>query len=377
MVGTASEGARDREDRLTGALLGMAVGDALGLPMEGMSARRARRMFGGELRHRLVLGRGMISDDTEHACMVAQALLVAPDDAERFARSLAWRLRWWLVGLPAAVGFGTLRAILKLWMGFPPRSSGVRSAGNGPAMRAPMIGAFFAEDGAGLAAAVKASTRLTHRDARAETGALVIALATAAAVRSGARLDAAALIEDLIEELIEDLIVELRGDLEDEELTRALRLAQEHLQRGAEPSEYAAALGLSKGITGYIHHTVPVALYCWLRTPDDFRRAITSIIALGGDTDTTAAIVGGMAGARVGSAGIPAEWLDGLADWPRSVSWLRKLGARLSAQRAAGADSSSKALGPLRLFWPGLLARNVVFTAIVLLHGLRRMLPPY
>jgi ADP-ribosyl-[dinitrogen reductase] hydrolase len=371
MVGTASEGARDREDRITGTLLGMAVGDALGLPMEGMSARRAGRMFGGELRHRLVLGRGMISDDTEHACMVAQALLVAPHDAERFARSLAWRLRWWLVGLPAAVGFGTLRAILKLWMGFPPRSSGVRSAGNGPAMRAPMIGAFFAEDRVGLAAAVRASTRLTHRDARAETGALVIALATAAAVRSGDDFDAAALIEALIEALI----VELRGDLEDEELTRALRLAQEHLRRGAEPSEYAAALGLSRGITGYIHHTVPVALYCWLRTPDDFRRAITSIIALGGDTDTTAAIAGGMAGARVGSAGIPAEWLDGLRDWPRSVSWLRKLGARLAAQQAA--DPSTKALGPLRLFWPALLARNVMFTAIVLMHGLRRMLPPY
>jgi hypothetical protein len=44
---------------------------------------------------------------------------------------LARRLRGWLAAMPAAVGFGTLRAILKLWMGFPPSRSGVRSAGNG------------------------------------------------------------------------------------------------------------------------------------------------------------------------------------------------------------------------------------------------------
>lgn len=348
----------DRDDLISGALLGLAVGDALGLPMEGMSARRAGRVFGGELRHRLVLGRGMISDDTEHACMTAQALLVAPRDPDRFARSLAWRLRWWLLGLPAAVGFGTLRAILKLWMGFPPRSSGVRSAGNGPAMRAPVIGAFYAEDEAGL----RASTRLTHRDARAEAGALAIALATAAAVRSGGRgsFEAQALLDEL-------------SAIDDDELRRALQLAKDHLRRGASARAYADALGIQGGISGYIHHTVPVALYCWLRTPDDLRGAITAVIALGGDTDTTAAIVGGLAGARVGAAGIPAEWLAGLREWPRSVSWLRRLGARLASQRA----DPSRALGPLRLFWPALLARNLAFTAIVLLHGVRRMLPPY
>jgi ADP-ribosyl-[dinitrogen reductase] hydrolase len=369
-----SRGARGREDRMVGVLLGMAVGDALGLPMEGMSPRRAARVFRGELRHQLVLGRGMISDDTEHACMVAQALLVAPEDPARFARSLAWRLRWWLLGLPAAVGFGTLRAILKLWMGFPPRLSGVRSAGNGPAMRAPVIGAFFAEDEDGLRAAVRASTRLTHRDARAEAGALAIALATAAAVRSADHgddgnftLDATALLGEL-----------KRHSPGDEELIRALALVEEHLQLGSTPRQLAEALGIRGGISGYIHHTVPVALYCWLRTPDDFRAAITEVIALGGDTDTTAAIVGGMAGGSVGAARLPVDWVSGLRDWPRSVSWMRRLGARLAARHEApAAVTSTTALGPLRLFWPALLLRNLVFTAIVLMHGVRRMLPPY
>jgi len=88
----------------------------------------------------------MISDDTEHTLMVAQSLLKHPDDAAAFARSLAWRLRWWFLGLPAGVGLATARACLKLWLGFPPQRSGVHSAGNGPAMRSALLGAYFFDD---------------------------------------------------------------------------------------------------------------------------------------------------------------------------------------------------------------------------------------
>ena len=113
--------AMDRTQQIVGCLLGGAVGDALGLPFEGLSRRRvAARLAGAPLEHSLVRGRGMISDDTEHACMTAQALLSAPDDPDAFARSLAWRLRGWLMILPAAVGWSTLRAIIKMWLGASP-----------------------------------------------------------------------------------------------------------------------------------------------------------------------------------------------------------------------------------------------------------------
>ncbi|MCA9618991.1 MAG: ADP-ribosylglycohydrolase family protein, partial [Myxococcales bacterium] len=136
-----------RIEVLQGALVGTAVGDSLGLPYEGMSRRRVRRMVGGRrLRHRFALGRGMVSDDTDHACLVALALLRAQGDSQVFARVLARSLRWWLAGLPAGVGLGTLRAILKLWVGFGADRSGVWSAGNGPAMRAPIIGAYASGD---------------------------------------------------------------------------------------------------------------------------------------------------------------------------------------------------------------------------------------
>ena len=155
-------------EKFQGALLGAAVGDALGLPREGLSPSRATRLFGtAPLKHSLVFHKGLTSDDTEHACMVGQSLLVSHDNPTLFARVLAWKLRFWLLGLPAGVGFATLRSILKLWLGFSPQSSGVFSAGNGPAMRAPILGVYASslpDPKTFLQQFVTASTQITHSD---------------------------------------------------------------------------------------------------------------------------------------------------------------------------------------------------------------------
>jgi hypothetical protein len=118
-----------------------------------------------------------------------------------------------------------------------------------------------------------------------------------------------------------------------------------------------------------------MALYCWLRHPGDFRQAVEEVIALGGDADSTGAIVGGMVGATVGASGIPAEWLGGLFEWPRSVTWMRALAERLAVCFPQDGDGDHPR--PLPLFWPGTLPRNLLFLSTVLLHGLRRLLPPY
>jgi ADP-ribosylglycohydrolase len=352
-------------ERIAGLLLGTAVGDALGLPREGLSRRRAQRLYGtGPVEHRLLLSRGMLSDDTEHACMTAQALLATRFDEARFTRSLAWRLRGWLLALPPAVGWGTLKAILKLWFGFPPSRSGVWSAGNGPAMRAPIIGACFAQDRAALTSAIRASTRLTHRHPRAEMGALAIAVAAAHAVSEGKPHGADSILE------------EVRGHVSrDEELVASLDKVERHLSHGARAIELADALGLDRGVSGYMNHTVPVALYCWLRYRGDFRGAIESVIGLGGDTDSTAALVGALAGAECGVDAIPTTWRDGLTDWPRSAVWLRSLATRLGT--ALDAESDAPVVRPLPLFWPAIPLRNLFFLALVMMLGLRRLLPPY
>jgi hypothetical protein len=128
-------------------------------------------------------------------------------------------------------------------------------------------------------------------------------------------------------------------------------------------------------VSGYVYHTVPLALYCWLRRPGDFRGAVEEVIALGGDADSTGAVAGGIAGATVGAAGIPPDWLAGLFEWPRSAAWLRELAGRLADQFPSSGEPVGR--GPLRLFWPGLVPRNLLFLAVVLAHGFRRLLPPY
>jgi ADP-ribosylglycohydrolase len=355
---------RDRGDRIVATLLGTAVGDALGLPREGLSSRRARRLFGEEVRHAFVAGRGMVSDDTEHSCLLGQALLAAPDDPRRFARALAWKLRLWILGLPAGVGLGTARAIGKLWLGFPPDRSGVRSAGNGPAMRAALLGACMGEDPDRVRPWVEAATRCTHTDPRAARAAFLVALAAGhAAVRAPEEVDA------------EEFLVRAESSIggADDEIRSILQGMRGHLARGAALPDFAASLGAERGVSGYAYRTVPVSLYAWLCHRGDFRAAVAGVIRLGGDTDTTGAITGAITGAGVGTAGIPADWLRGISEWPRSVTWMRRLGERLAARFPGGADLR----GEVPVAWPLLLPRNLLFLAVVLAHGLRRLLPPY
>lgn len=340
-----------------GCLLGGAVGDAIGLPYEGLSrAQVARRLGAGPLRHSLVGRRGLCSDDTEHACMTGQALLAAPDRPDAFARSLAWRLRGWLLGLPAAVGWGTLRAIVRLWLGWSPERSGVASAGNGPAMRAALLGVCLGARPDRLDAFVRRSTRMTHADPRALAGALAVARTAAAASRSD-RTPA-------------QILADVRARCDDAELVQALTLCEQHLAVDAPPPTLARALGQEHGISGYVHHTVPAALYCWASAPRDVRAAVEHAVRLGGDTDTVAAIAGGLAGAAGGRPAVPPDWLAGLREAPRSVRWMTDLGDRLTATFAAEPPRRGR---PLPLAWPLLLLRNAAFTAIVLTHGLTRL----
>ncbi len=143
-------------------------------------------------------------------------------------------------------------------------------------------------------------------------------------------------------------------------------------EKGESVSQFASFLGSTHGISGYICHTVPCVMQTWLRHQEDFASGVKEIIAAGGDTDTTAAILGAIIGARVGQRGIPEKWLHRIIEWPRSVAWIERLG-QASAQAVDGEPGAS---GPA-YFAPGVLARNTFFLAVVLAHGFRRLLPPY
>lgn len=345
---------------IVGSILGTAVGDAIGLPYEGLSRRRAAKMFGMPDRHRFFFGRGMVSDDTEHTCMVAQSLIGSSVDVDSFRRHLAWRFRLWLLGLPAGIGLATLRSIVRLWLGLDPRKSGVFSAGNGPAIRSAIIGAAV-EDDAALRQLVRASTRITHTDPRAESGALAVALAARMA-RQTEVVSGGAFLSRLDSFLV----------AERDELALLVSDAVESVGRGQSTQAFAESMGLTKGVSGFVCHTVPVAIHAWLGNQRDYRAAVTAVIECGGDADSTGAIVGGIVGAGVGKEGIPAQWLDGLIEWPRTAEWMERLGAQLESAVQGGSAGR-----PIGLPIYGVALRNLLFLVIVLVHGLRRALPPY
>ncbi len=344
-------------------ILGTAVGDSLGLPAEGISKERAGRMFKGRRRQLFILGRGMISDDTEHCLFVVQSILAHPDSHERFARRLGLCLKWWFAALPAGVGLATARACICLWIGFDPKDSGVFSAGNGPAMRAAPLGAFFFSKPEDLDAYVRVSTCITHTDPKALTGALAVARTAAWIVR-----------DNLPEKPDIGAFCRMLRDIssDDSDWRSVMETMEEALQSGKEVHEFASAIGCGKAVSGYIYHTVPAALFAWHRHFGDFEKTLASLLDCGGDTDTTGAIAGALAGLSAGENGIPKDWVEGIVEWPRSVRILR-----MAADRMAELAECGKSAGPVKYFLPGILPRNLLFLAVVLAHGFRRLLPPY
>lgn len=334
-------------------LLGAAVGDSLGLPAENLSARRIRQRWPGPWKQRFVFGRGMVSDDTEHTVFVGQCLADGPFDADDFQRKLSWKLRCWLLCVPAGIGFATLRAILKLWLGFAPSRSGIFSAGNGPAMRSALIGVFFAGDVETIRDYVRASTRLTHTDPKAEAAALAVALTASWSTTAGEPGLARA-------EAIRELWIAAYPNNQ-EWLALIDQIIDAH-RRQLTVAEFVQELGLTKGITGYAYHTVPVALYAWLRHFGNYRAGLEAVLGCGGDTDTVGAITGAILSVN---SPIPEEWSTRICDYPISRSYLEQLATTL--------ESKSRILPTFN--WLALPFRNLAFLAIVLAHVVRRLIP--
>jgi ADP-ribosylglycohydrolase len=330
-----------------------------------MRARRGARVFPDRDRHHLLFGKGMVSDDTEHACFVAQALVRAGGEIRTFERQLARSLRWWLLGLPAGVGLATGRSIFKLWIGWPPSRSGVFSAGNGPAMRSPIIGVVKGHSPEDLRRWVMASTQITHSDPKAFYGALAVALAAHQSAR----------METLSPTEFVDAFTVLLADEPATEVIDLVRAAATSAGLGESVSEFAAVIGSPRGISGYMYHTVPCVLHVWFRHYDDFAGGLQELIAAGGDTDTTGAILGGIIGARVGRDGIPGRWLDDIIEWPRTTGWMERLGSAVAQAHAE--DAAAKPPTCPDYFVPGLALRNIFFLLVVLAHGFRRLGPPY
>ncbi len=336
-------------------LLGGAIGDSLGLPYEALSARRAQRWSRGALNHRFLFGRGMVSDDTDHTVFVAQALLRSGGNVDRFRATLAWRLRCWLLSLPAGIGFGTLRGILKLWLWM--KRSGVGSAGNAPAMRSSLIGCYFADDSSARRAHVAASALLTHSDPRALAGALAIAETAARITRGEWRQQPTPLA-----------FAQAVTEVSDDARWHALQPLLAEACASQSPTQLLRErLHVQRAVPGFVMCSVPFSLLAWYEGHDDYARTLQLCVDAGGDVDTHGAMAGALAALVCGEAGILAAWIRGYADWPHGQRYLRQLANALEDPQS---PCSTR-------FSPALFLRSPLFITAVAAHGLRRLLPPY
>jgi ADP-ribosylglycohydrolase len=324
--------------------------------MEGMRADAIARRYPILDRFFLVGRTGFVSDDTEQTALVAQSLARHPRDKDRFVRAFQRSLLGWFLRLPWGIGLGTLRACMRIAVGF--RKSGVASAGNGAAMRAAILGAFFFDAPATRREWADELARVTHTDPRAVEGARFVAELTALAV---GRVD-----EDL-EALVDAAILVVETPALCEALERARRLASD----GASVDKASKELGT----TGFVLHTVALTTFCFLRFGHDPSLAIAEAIRAGGDTDSNAAIVGAWMGAVHGESKLALNLTSKLhdRDWftsPRTMTLggpthLRALASDLERARS-GAASTQATYSCL-----GALLRNALLYPVVLVHAFR------
>lgn len=309
-----------------------------------------KRRFPELNRHRFLGPWGAVSDDTEQTALVAAALAGA-EDIETVRRRFRQAMLGWFLRLPFGIGFGTLRACIKLLLGF--RVSGVHSAGNGAAMRTSIIGVAIPDDERRqvrleLSAEV---ARVTHTDPRAVMFAAFCAEMGAVCAR-GRAPSTAPQRRRFLRAAGEALpYPELHNEID-----RALELAESEVS----VSEAAAITGTS----GFVVESVPFAAFCFARFGDNPMRAIEATIRGGGDTDTNAAIVGAWVGALHGADALPQHLLARIVGGPFGPKHLRAIGAALAEGRDAPGFS-------FLIAW----LRNLAFMPVVLAHGFRRLIP--
>ncbi|KQV25504.1 ADP-ribosylglycohydrolase family protein [Yonghaparkia sp. Root332] len=334
-AGASSTGERDRA---LGALQGLAIGDALGMPFQLLPRDAVRAGWGAIVGgfaapaadHPLAGGMppGAITDDTEQALLVARLLIagegrIAPAD---LARALvAWEDDMRRRGSSDLLGPSTTRAVQAVLRGEPLETAGRTGTTNGAAMRVAPVGiATPGSDVAVLVDAVEAASAVTH----ATSLALAAASAVAAAVSAG--VDGAGMPEALAAGVVAAERCRGRGNWiagadVAERIRAALALVEaegpgpgvvDAREREAAVAALLDRVALVVGTSLASQESIPAAFAVLALAPDDPWLAVRAAASLGGDADTIAAIAGAVAGAVHGTApwsGGPAATVDAVS----------------------------------------------------------------
>ncbi|MFC0681832.1 ADP-ribosylglycohydrolase family protein [Lysobacter korlensis] len=307
-------------DRALGALYGVALGDAMGMPSEGKSRDAVRTEFGwldrllpGPDREFVPGGlpRGAVTDDTQQTVLVAEGILEAGGRID--ARILARRIVAWADALGDTAGSflgpSSARAIDALRDGVPPEESGRLGTTNGGAMRIVPVGISSPSgDLPALVDRVEQACLATHHTDVAISGAALIAGAVSAALDTPAGIQGGERLDMVIATALE--CAELGG-------ARGNRVASASVvERAAVAVGFARSAGTDErflqrvydvvGTSVLTPESVPAALGVVVRAHGDPVRAAVLAANLGGDTDTIGAMAAGICGALTGAAGVPA-----------------------------------------------------------------------
>jgi ADP-ribosyl-[dinitrogen reductase] hydrolase len=281
-------------ERYRGSVLGMALGDALGMPVEFPDPdpeEPVRELLAAP--HRGVAA-GTWTDDTAMALCLAESLLerdgmVAEDQLRRY---LTWYRDGHLSAEPECFGIGpTVRAELEKFEGTGDAevAGDLKAQTNGALMRvAPVPLAYRRRPGAAIRAAGE-SSKTTHR-----------APASVDACRYFAGLVVGALAEVGKEELLDKAYTPERGAWERDRLTGAVVVVADGSFKEREPPEINGG--------NNVVNTLEAALWAFNRT-SDFEDGCVQAVGLWLDSDTTGAVFGALAGAYYGEQGLPPRWL--------------------------------------------------------------------
>ena len=299
--------------RARGALYGLAIGDALGMPTQMLSRPQIVARWGTLLAgfepappgHPIAAGlpAGTVTDDTEQAVLLGR-LLVRGHGAVN-TRELAQALVSWERDMAARgsldlLGPSTRRAVAAVLAGVPPEEAGASGTTNGAAMRIAPVGIAVNLDLPTLTDQVEAASRVTHNTSVALAGAAAVAAAVSAGVSGAGPGEATAFAVDAAG------IAAGRGHwVAGADVAARIEWAT-GLVTGLDAAAAADVIYTLVGTSLATQESVPAAFAVLAAVPDDPWQACLLAASLGGDCDTIAAMVGAMAGACHGLEAFPA-----------------------------------------------------------------------
>ncbi|ORM36201.1 ADP-ribosylglycohydrolase family protein [Williamsia sp. 1135] len=307
-------------DRAEGALLGLAVGDALGMPTQYLAPDVVRARYGlldgfypGPEDNDISRGvpAGHVTDDTDQAIILGNLLVEGGGalDPTAFAKALlVWEEEMRATGSLDLLGPSTVKALALVSQGVSPDLTGRWGDTNGASMRIAPVGiAHLSEPLENLVDAVEDACRVTHNTGIAIAG----AAAVAAAISSG--LDGRPLHESIEIAIAAAEIGSRRGYyIAGPDVAARIDWAL-GVVRDLEPEEALDRVIKLIGVGVATQEAVPAALAIASLFPTDLWAVTRHAASLGGDCDTIAAIAGAIVGAHVGASSIPLPVREQLA----------------------------------------------------------------